>query len=139
MWELTPQGRSVDHGRRKGATGGWTGQGRRAHDHDSDLATLAAAYGFGLSSNHPFIDGNKRVALMAIRTFLAINGYELEATETEAVRLTFTGTLHTYGSSASKSMPRCSRRRFSRSIWIDSSSSTPVRSRSRRFEMVRTC
>jgi death-on-curing protein len=58
---------------------------RWAYNPDSDLATLAAAYGFGLSRNHPFIDGNKRAALMAIYTFLAINGYELEATETEAV------------------------------------------------------
>ena len=51
----------------------------------TDLSTLAAAYAFGVAKNHPFIDGNKRAALVAAYTFLAINGFELEATETEAV------------------------------------------------------
>jgi len=36
---------------------------------------LAAAYGFGLARNHPFVDGNKRVALLAVRAFLFTNGY----------------------------------------------------------------
>jgi death on curing protein len=51
----------------------------------ADLATLAAAYAFGLAKNHPFVDGNKRAALVATYTFLAINGRELEAPEPEAV------------------------------------------------------
>ena len=51
----------------------------------TDLATLAAAYAFGLAKNHPLIDGNKRTALVAAYTFLAINGLELEAPEPEAV------------------------------------------------------
>ena len=53
----------------------------------SDLATLAAAYAFGVAKNHPFIDGNKRAALVAAYTFLAVNGFELEAPEPEAVTL----------------------------------------------------
>lgn len=47
---------------------------------DADIARLAAAYGFGIAKNHPFVDGNKRTALVATRTYLLLNGYELRAT-----------------------------------------------------------
>ena len=50
-----------------------------------DLATLAAAYGFGLVRNHPYRDGNKRIGFLAIVTFLAMNGRELVATDAEVV------------------------------------------------------
>lgn len=40
---------------------------------------MAAAYGFHICSNHPFFDGNKRTALVAIYTFLFVNGYKLRA------------------------------------------------------------
>jgi len=46
-----------------------------------DLASLAAAYAYGIARNHPFIDGNKRVALVAARTFLILNGVDLDATQ----------------------------------------------------------
>ena len=46
-----------------------------------DLADLAAALAFGLARNHPFVDGNKRTAHVAYRTFLALNGAELVATD----------------------------------------------------------
>ena len=49
------------------------------------LSRFAAAYGFGLSKNHCFSDGNKRIALAAIDVFLQINGYELTAPEPNAV------------------------------------------------------
>ena len=49
----------------------------------ADLARLAAAQAFGLARNHPFIDGNKRVALATCRTFLAINGFDVDATQEE--------------------------------------------------------
>ncbi|MGH7467993.1 MAG: type II toxin-antitoxin system death-on-curing family toxin [Longimicrobiales bacterium] len=49
-----------------------------------DLAALAAAYGFGLSRNHGYVDGNKRIALMSIYVFLVLNGRELNAPETGA-------------------------------------------------------
>jgi death-on-curing protein len=52
---------------------------------DPDLATLAAAYGFGLVKNHPYRDGNKRIGFLAIATFLGINGRELQATDAEVV------------------------------------------------------
>jgi death on curing protein len=51
----------------------------------TDLATLAAAYAFGIAKNHPFADGNKRAALVAAYTFLALNDSELEAPEPAAV------------------------------------------------------
>ena len=48
--------------------------------HDS-LVKMAAAYGFHICKNHPFIDGNKRVALVTMDTFLQKNGYEITASE----------------------------------------------------------
>lgn len=51
----------------------------------SDLATLAAAYGFGLATSHPYRDGNKRIAFLAMATFLGLNGFELDAPEAEVV------------------------------------------------------
>jgi death on curing protein len=53
---------------------------------NSDLAELAAAYGFGLAKNHPFIDGNKRAAFHAVGLFLSINGYELVADQVDAIQ-----------------------------------------------------
>jgi death on curing protein len=46
---------------------------------------LAAAYGYGLVKNHPFVDGNKRTAFVTMATFLELNGYSLEAPEVEVV------------------------------------------------------
>jgi death-on-curing protein len=50
-----------------------------------DLATLAAAYAFGLVKNHPYRDGNKRIGFLAMVTFLGINGHQFEATEAAVV------------------------------------------------------
>jgi death on curing protein len=44
-----------------------------------DLFHMAAAYGFHLCQNHPFYDGNKRTALIAMYTFLYVNGYQIVA------------------------------------------------------------
>ena len=52
-----------------------------------DLADLAAAYGFGLGKNHGYYDGNKRIAFVAMYTFLGVNGLRLKAPEPEAVRV----------------------------------------------------
>ena len=49
------------------------------------LTRLAASYTFGVAKNHPFVDGNKRVALTAAAVFLEINGWSLQADEAEAV------------------------------------------------------
>lgn len=56
-----------------------------AHYGNADIAQLAAAYGFGLAKNHPFVDGNKRVAFAVTETFLALNGVILSATDEDCV------------------------------------------------------
>jgi len=45
----------------------------------SNIFEMAAAYGFHICKNHPFFDGNKRTALVAIYTFFYVNGYRLQA------------------------------------------------------------
>jgi death-on-curing protein len=52
---------------------------------EADAAALAAAYGYGLSRNHPFIDGNKRTGFVAAELFLNLNGFELDATDADCV------------------------------------------------------
>lgn len=52
---------------------------------EPDAAALAAAYGFGLARNHPFVDGNKRTAFVAVELFLALNGFALTATDVDCV------------------------------------------------------
>jgi death on curing protein len=49
-----------------------------------DAADLAAAYGVGLAKNHTFVDGNKRVALLSVGLFLALNGFRLNAAQSDA-------------------------------------------------------
>ncbi len=49
-----------------------------------DFADLAACYGVGLAKNHAFVDGNKRAAFLAVGLFLALNGYQLTATQGNA-------------------------------------------------------
>jgi len=51
---------------------------------ETDMATLAGAYAFGIAKNHPFIDGNKRVALLALIIFLRLNGIEFAPSEADA-------------------------------------------------------
>lgn len=50
-----------------------------------DAADLAAAYGFGIARNHPFIDGNKRTAFVCAELFLALNGHSLAADDANCV------------------------------------------------------
>lgn len=54
-----------------------------------DLAALTAPYAYGLARNHPFVDGNKRTALVAARTFLLLNGANLEAGQDEKFLIFF--------------------------------------------------
>lgn len=60
-------------------------QQRLAYKPDSTLFELAAAYSYGIARNHPFIDGNKRIALAVGAVFLELNGFTLDAPEPEAV------------------------------------------------------
>lgn len=50
-----------------------------------DVADLAAAYGYGISRNHPFIDGNKRTGFVATELFLVLNGWQLTASDADCV------------------------------------------------------
>jgi death-on-curing protein len=52
---------------------------------DPDLASLAASLGHGIVKNHPFVDGNKRTAFVAVETFLLLNGAALTVSDTECV------------------------------------------------------
>lgn len=53
----------------------------------TDIPRLAAAYGFGVSRNHPFLDGNKRAAFAAVGVFLLSNGLRLTADKVDAYHI----------------------------------------------------
>jgi death on curing protein len=55
------------------------------YEPDSDLATLAAAYGYGIAKNPALIDGNKRAAFLSIGLFLSINGMRLRVDQLDAI------------------------------------------------------
>ena len=57
---------------------------RRVYEGVEDLHELAATYAIAISSNHPFVDGNKRMAFMALGQFLLDNGLTLTADSDEA-------------------------------------------------------
>lgn len=59
---------------------------RLAYEPDTPMTRLAAAYGFGLTRNHPFVDGNKRIAVLAVAVFLALNGRRFDPDEADEVR-----------------------------------------------------
>ncbi len=52
---------------------------------ECDIATLAAAYGFGLVKHHPYRDGNKRIGFLAMVTFLGMNGHDVEVSDADVV------------------------------------------------------
>ena len=56
-------------------------------DSKPDAAELAAAYGFGFAKNYPFNDANKRTALIAMRLFLRLNGYDLAASPEDKYKM----------------------------------------------------
>ena len=58
---------------------------RWSYSPQAKLSELAADYAFGLLKNHPYVDGNKRTALVVPVAFLDLNGVELTASNTEAV------------------------------------------------------
>jgi death-on-curing protein len=53
----------------------------------AELPELAAAYGYAIAKNHPFVDGNKRTSLLAIYTFLGLNGVEFIVPEADAAAM----------------------------------------------------
>jgi death-on-curing protein len=59
----------------------------RWHYGETDMASLAAAYAFGLARNHPFVDGNKRIAFHALVVFLRLNGIAFAPAPAEATAM----------------------------------------------------
>ncbi|MGH6899356.1 MAG: type II toxin-antitoxin system death-on-curing family toxin [Geminicoccaceae bacterium] len=59
-------------------------QQMHAYGSEADLSVLAAAYVQGITQNHPFVDGNKRVAFVTLGVFLLLNDIYLDATEKES-------------------------------------------------------
>ena len=68
-----------------------SGLARAANRHHYDPAStvfeLAAAYGFGIIKNHPFIDGNKRAGLLSMYAFLFLNGWDFDPDQAEEVQM----------------------------------------------------
>jgi death-on-curing protein len=62
-----------------------TPRNRFAYGRKPDLASLAGAHAFGLARDHPFRDGNKRVAFLTAVVFLGLNGYDLDTSDDEVV------------------------------------------------------
>ena len=60
-------------------------QQKATYENEADIFELAAAYSYGLARNHPFVDGNKRIALTIAAIFLELNGSTLNAPEAETV------------------------------------------------------
>lgn len=54
---------------------------------NAELPELAAAYAYGIARNHPFVDGNKRTSLLALYTFLGINGIDFIVPEADAAAI----------------------------------------------------
>jgi death-on-curing protein len=52
---------------------------------EPDVHALAAAYGYGIARNHPFLDGNQRTAFVAVELFLMLNGCDLMASDADCV------------------------------------------------------
>jgi death on curing protein len=82
LWEFGGPAGIRDEGALESALG--RARNRWAYE-GGDLPRLAAAYAFGIARNHPFVDGNKRAALLAVITFLGLNDVEFTASEAEAV------------------------------------------------------
>lgn len=55
----------------------WEGAANKVAYGDPEVFDLAAAYLYGLARNHPFVDGNKRTAIVAAGAFLIVNGFRL--------------------------------------------------------------
>lgn len=60
-------------------------QNKFGYEPESDFATLAASYGHGICSSHPFRDGNKRTAFLVAATFLELNGWVVQASEKDVI------------------------------------------------------
>ena len=62
-------------------------QQRWHYNRKSSFPELVAAYGFAITTSHPYQDGNKRAGFLAMAIFAGLNGYDLDASDTEVVTL----------------------------------------------------
>jgi death-on-curing protein len=77
-------GQAADHLRSRDALEGALGRpAAYGHYEQADLALQAAVLAHGIAETQPFVDGNKRTALVAMLAFLEINGYRVRATDRE--------------------------------------------------------
>lgn len=77
-------GQAADHLRSRDSLAGAVGRpAAYAHYEQADLALQAAVLAHGIAETQPFIDGNKRTALVAMLTFLEINGHRVQASDPE--------------------------------------------------------
>lgn len=75
---------AADHLRSQDALEGAVGRpGSYAHYQQADLALQAAVLAHGIAETQPFVDGNNRTALIAILTFIELNGHRLSASDPE--------------------------------------------------------
>jgi death-on-curing protein len=59
----------------------------KCSDENAELPELASAYAFAIARNHPFVDGNKRTSLLALYTFLGVNGIDFDVPEADAAAM----------------------------------------------------
>lgn len=60
---------------------------RWSYEPQSDLPALAASYGHGLANNRPFVDGNKRIAFLAMEIFVGLNDLTIDGSNPEVIEL----------------------------------------------------
>jgi death-on-curing protein len=83
IFKLSPE-QAADHLRSRDALEGALGRSESyAHYRRADVALQAAVLGHGIAETQPFVDGNKRTALISMLTFLELNGFTLAATDQE--------------------------------------------------------
>lgn len=97
---------------------------------ERDIFRLAAAYAHAVTRDHPFKDGNKRVALTLAGVFLELNGYRLQADETDAVSATLALSTRELDELGFASWLRSASRKMPGKTKVDKSASRP-RSRAR--------
>jgi death-on-curing protein len=80
-----------------------------AYGEDVDAAALAAAYAFGIARNHPFLDGNKRTAFVVMELFLNLQGWILNADDTDCISTMLSVASGELGEKALATWLRCHR------------------------------
>lgn len=75
----------LDEGKLESAV--YRAQNLSNYNPEATIYDLAAAIGWGIANNHPFVDGNKRTAFVVMAVFLEINGMTITASEVDVVNI----------------------------------------------------